>query len=318
MAVEEGWHRGYPHLELDRDAIQSLLGTAVLEAEVLSGGLRNTNYRMRLLGEPRPVVLRLYTADPAACGREISLMRLVAERIPVPGVLRADPTANPPWALFEWMDGMRFDRMLVQASAAEIHDACRSAGEVLAAVHSFALAGPGFLGPDLDIVEALGYSWLTGVAKFFDQERARRMMGAELASSVVRLIQREEWRLADAWTQSHLIHADYKPWNLLVRQSAAGWAISAALDWEFSFAGPPLCDLGIFLRYSERMPSEYVTGFLDGYRTAGGSAPANARNLARLIDLVSLWTFLERGSDDPAMIRDVKSLLVATVESFAR
>jgi hypothetical protein len=90
------------------------------------------------------------------------------------------------------------------------------------------------------------------------------------------------------------------------------------LDWEFTFAGPPLCDLGIFLRYSERMPSEYAAGFLDGYRGAGGSAPADARNLARLIDLVSLWTFLERASDDPAILRDVKPLLVATVDAFSQ
>jgi len=55
---------------------------------------------------------------------------------------------------------------------------------------------------------------------------------AELATSVVRLVQREEWRLVDAWSQSHLVHADYKPWNLLVRQSASDWAIIGALDWE--------------------------------------------------------------------------------------
>jgi hypothetical protein len=58
---------------------------------------------------------------------------------------------------------------------------------------------------------------------------------------VLRLIQREGWRLASVWSQSNLIHADYQPWNLLVRRGAAGWAMSAALD----------CDFGIFLRYSD-------------------------------------------------------------------
>jgi aminoglycoside phosphotransferase (APT) family kinase protein len=120
------------------------------------------------------------------------------------------------------------------------------------------------------------------------------------------------------WSQSSLVHADYKPWNLLVRRGASGWAISAALDWEFSFAGPPLCDFGIFLRYSERMPAQYQTGLLEGYRAAGGSLPADARDLARLIDLVSLWTFLERVPDDPAILHDVTLLLAATVEAFSR
>ena len=53
------------------------------------------------------------------------------------------------------------------------------------------------------------------------------------------------------WSKSNLVHADYKPWNLLVRRGAAGWAMGAALDWEFTFAGPVLCDFGIFLRYSD-------------------------------------------------------------------
>ena len=75
----------------------------------------NTNYKLRLAGEEPPAVLRLYTAEAAACAREVALMQLVGERVPVPRVLSADPTADPPWALFEWIDGERFDQMLVQA-----------------------------------------------------------------------------------------------------------------------------------------------------------------------------------------------------------
>jgi hypothetical protein len=55
-----------------------------MEADLLGGGLRNPNYRLHLAGDPRPVVLRLYTADTAACAREVSLMGLVGERVPVP------------------------------------------------------------------------------------------------------------------------------------------------------------------------------------------------------------------------------------------
>jgi hypothetical protein len=60
-----------------------------------------------------------------------------------------------------------------------------------------------------------------------------------------------------------------------------------------------------------------VAGFFDGYRAGGGSVLADARNLARLIDLVSLWTFLERAHDDPVLLRDVKPLLEATVDAFS-
>jgi Ser/Thr protein kinase RdoA (MazF antagonist) len=188
---------------------------------------------------------------------------------------------------------------------------------VLAAIHSHRFDRPGFLGPELEIAEPMGYPWLAGVQTFFGQERARRLVGGDLADGVVRLVEREGWRLADVWGQARLLHADYKPWNLLVRRNGSGWAVSAALDWEFALAGPPLADFGVFLRYSDRLPAAYATGFLGGYRVAGGRVPPDARRLARLIDLVSLWTFLERTPEDPAMVRDLRPLLAATVDAFS-
>lgn len=316
MAVEEGWRRRFPHVALDREAIEQRIGAHVLEAELLAGGLRNTNYKV-LLGRPiRPVVLRLYTADPTACAREVALLQLVHDRVPVPGVLQADPAADPPWALFEWIDGVRFDRMLSANSTEAVEQSCRSAGEVLAAIHAYTFAGPGMLGPHLEIAEPMGFPWLTGVEEFFASEYARQLVGDARANGVLRLVDREASGLEAMWSQSSLIHCDYKPWNLLVRQGTSGWAISAALDWEFSISGPPLCDIGIFLRYSDRMPPEYTSGLLDGYRAAGGSLPDDARNLARLIDLVSLQTFLERAGDDPAIISDVVQVLAATLDAF--
>jgi hypothetical protein len=58
--------------------MRSLLGGAVLESEVLRGGLRDTNCKLRLAGEDQPVVLRLYTAEAATCAREVALMGLVS------------------------------------------------------------------------------------------------------------------------------------------------------------------------------------------------------------------------------------------------
>jgi hypothetical protein len=62
MAVEASWQRREPFLRLDRAAIQTLLGMRAAEAEPLSGRLRNTNYKIQLVDEARPAVLRLYTS----------------------------------------------------------------------------------------------------------------------------------------------------------------------------------------------------------------------------------------------------------------
>lgn len=317
MAVELGWQRRHPHIALDRAAAGELIGRDVLDLELLSGGLRNTNYRLKLAGqESQEAVLRLHTADAGACAREAALLRLVARDVPVPAVLRSEPEARPPWALLAWMDGVRFDQMLVSSTPAEVAEACASAGAVLAAIHRFAFAAPGFLGPRLEIAEPMGYSWLTGVREFFAQDRARELVGSELAQQVVQLVDREGWRLDAVWSQSRLAHADYKPWNLLVRRGPHGWRISAVLDWEFSLSAPPLCDVGIFLRYASRLAPEYETSFLAAYVAAGGVLPPDARNMARLIDLVSLWTFLERAEVEAAVVGEVKSVLQETLGAF--
>ncbi len=315
MAVEEAWPRRQPVLRLDRAAIQGLIRLPVREAALLDGGLRNTNYRLRLLGELAPVVLRLYTADPMACRREVALMRLVDGRVPVPRVLDAKPEADPPWALVEWMEGTRFDQLLDRASPAEVEQGCRSAGAVLAAIHRFAFPAPGFLGPTLQIAAPMGESWLTGVEAFFASDPAQRLVGPELADRLVQLVRREGWRLDTVWGQSSLVHADYKPWNLLAQPTASGWTVGAVLDWEFALAGPRLYDVGVFLRYRDRMPGAYAGGFVDGYRAAGGSLPPDVLDRARLIDLVSLGMFLEH-DPDAQIVRDVRPLLHATLAAF--
>ena len=317
MTVEERWQRRFPHRPLDVDGIQQLVGSEVLKAELLTGGLRNTNYKVQLAGPGEPLVLRLYTADAAACAREVALVQLVHERVPVPAVVRAEPAADPPWTLFEWIDGVRFDHMLLSASAEEVEHSCRSAGAMLAAIHSFTFSGPGMLGPRLEIAEPMGFPWLTGVRDFFASGHARRLVGDDLANDVVQLVNREAWRLDGIWSQAHLIHCDYKPWNLLVHRDASGWCISGVLDWEFSISGPPLYDVSIFLRYRDRLPPEYTHGLLSGYRDAGGNLPEDAARLSRLIDLVSLSTFLERASDDQTIVNDVTPVLAAAVSTFS-
>jgi hypothetical protein len=55
-----------PTRAIDLAARRSLVGVAVLESDVLGGGLRNTNCNLRLAGNEPPVVLRPYDAEAAA------------------------------------------------------------------------------------------------------------------------------------------------------------------------------------------------------------------------------------------------------------
>jgi len=265
MAVEQGWQRGFAFVELSATEIEELIhpyaaGARVLEATLLTGGLRNTNYRVQLSSRAEPVVLRLYSADPSACRRETALSRLVEANVPVPHVLHAEPSAEPPWALVTWAEGVRFDEFMLTATEAEVDQAACSAGQVLAAIHAYQFSRPGFFGPDLDIAAPHGpeSGWSTMLTEWLLHGRSGSRLGPDITARLLHFIADNASRMDAIGGQTSLLHADYKPWNLLVKNNA----ISAVLDWEFAFSGAPSNDIGIFLRYSATQPPAYRTGFL--------------------------------------------------------
>jgi aminoglycoside phosphotransferase (APT) family kinase protein len=320
LAVAQGWRRRFAFIDLEPSQIETLIepfaaGARVLEAVPLSGGLRNTNYRLRLSSRPEPVVLRLFSADSSACPREAALERLVAGRVPVPEVLHSEPAADPPWNIVTWVQGERFDQVLRTADDELVRALSRDAGRVLARIHAFTFPTAGFLGPDLSVGAFDGYSgdWSHMLTDWLLHGHSGTRLGPRLTERLLRFIADNAPRVKAVGTQAHLLHSDYKPWNLLVR----GSEVAAVLDWEFAFSGWPLNDVGIYLRHSASLPPAYLDGFVGGYVDAGGELPADWQRLARLIDLISLCYFLERPEDDPAVVRDVKPLIETTLSDFA-
>jgi aminoglycoside phosphotransferase (APT) family kinase protein len=349
--VERRWERQHPFLRLDRAAVARRLrplfpGARVREVAPLTGGLRNTNYRVRLddpavPGAGREVALRLYTADRAACQREVALAARVGATVPVPAVLYADPAAEPPFAVFDWVAGVRLDELLQTGDPRAVESAARAAGAALAPIHAVIFPGAGFLGPRLSVATPLDLSdtgWPAAMEHFLFHGRAGAHLGEDLTRRLWGLVTREAPRLRPLRGDRSLVHADYKPWNLLLRPPAGGappagpgaaptedaplavpggvWSMAAVLDWEFAFAGPPLVDVAIFLRHRAALPPAYVRGFLEGYAAAGGRLPEDWAAMTRLLDLLNLASMLERARAGSAAARDICALMGATVDGW--
>jgi aminoglycoside phosphotransferase (APT) family kinase protein len=141
-------------------------------------------------------------------------------------------------------------------------------------------------------------------------------LGPELTGAVQRLLRENATLLAAADTQIVLVHGDYKAQNLLVRQAGASWDVAAVLDWEFAFAGSPLFDVAICLRYGDILPPAFTTAFAAGYRAHGGILPPDWRRIIRLLDLVNLCGFLDAPDARGPMIAEVTALLRATVAGW--
>jgi aminoglycoside phosphotransferase (APT) family kinase protein len=324
VAVETGWGRRFAFVQLSQREIEHLIrpfapGARVLEATPLDGGRRNTNYRLRLATYADPTLLRLYSSRDelaaGACDREAALLNLVAPRVPAPRVLHSAADGDPPWSLLTWVDGVRFDLYLTSATPSEAEAASRSAGRVLAAIHAHEFARPGWFGSDLSLGPPPwpDISWSEMLTGWVADGKAGERLGPGLKTRLLELIRDQAPRVKPLLGTNRLVHADFKPWNMLVR----GGEVSGVVDWEGAYSGNPLVDLGIYLRYSDRLPPGYRDGFARGYAEAGGQLPDDWFSLARLTDLINLAFFLEFGGRDAAIVRDVVPLIETTLADFA-
>jgi hypothetical protein len=91
-------------------------------------------------------------------------------------------------------------------------------------------------------------------------------------------------------------------------------ACAAVLDWEFSFSGSTLWDIGNFLRYERKGRPLVEPFFSQGCIDAGMTLPDDWRRIARTADLCSLCELLTRESLPADVVVEIVELIRATVE----
>jgi aminoglycoside phosphotransferase (APT) family kinase protein len=317
-------------MALDLAAVSRMIASAfaprksahAVSAQLLSGGLANTNYRVRVAGMRETFVLRLYTRDPMTCRTEVALNALVRERVPVPAISYADTEGElmgTPYALVEWVEGTPLTELLATGGGQEIERAGESAGAVLARIAAFTFPAAGFFGPELTIAEPLPIGPGAFVALLDDwlaPGPAHDQLGDEMTARLLGFIHAQA-PLLEATQDAHtLVHGDYKASNLLVRARDESWEVAAVLDWEFAFSGPPLFDLAIMLRH-ERADSPFTRGVARGYTASGGTLPPDWWRIIRLLDLLNLVQFLCLPGERPILVRDVTRLIAATMDGWS-
>jgi Ser/Thr protein kinase RdoA (MazF antagonist) len=323
--MERNWERARQFIELPAAVIEERVRAAFPDARLtaarpLKAGLRNTNYRLEIEGGPSPLVLRLYVADPEACAREAAVLRAMGSRggrVPVPRVLHADPAAGPPFALLEWLDGVPLDEVLRGEDAASAVRIAAVCGVALAAIHETRFPAPGFLGPQMRVVRPMP-AWARTVLSALDGAVEERL-GPGLVARVRQTVESNGRAVEAVWSEAVLVHADFKPWNLLVRSEEAGssipgrWRLSGVLDWEFACAGSKLIDFATFVRDEAALAPGWSDALADAYRSAGGTLPADWRRLTRLVDLLNLIQMLAWSGGQAT--EDLRRLVGETLEA---
>jgi len=319
------WLRAEPRRTLPEAVLRPIASRAlphsrVLEAQPLAGGLRNANFKLRLDGGERPLVLRLYEHDASLCRKEIDLLRMLGGAVPVPTVIHAEPQGLdgiPPFAVLEYVEGIDFRELRRGGDVEAIAQAAESAGEVLAAIGRFRFPKAGWLGPG-PVVTAPLIEGADPMPRFVDlclkSANLRRRMPAEVRAGLHVLA----WAQAPAWAElerePRLVHGDFNGGNLMVREASGRWQVAAVLDWEFAVSSTPLADLGNFLRYEHASRPLLEPHFSEGYRRAGGELAGHWRQLARFADLLAVCESLTHDGLPDAATAELLELARATLE----
>jgi aminoglycoside phosphotransferase (APT) family kinase protein len=325
--MEEGWERP-PRLELSLHDLRQLIepafpGAVIAEQAVLSTGLANTNIRFRLRGDERSYVLRVHTREHRAAARERDLMGYLASNprssIPVAPLVYSDPAplrGEHPYSIWGFVEGTLLQDLFGTLSESELVEIAGVCGRVAAAfaVHRFPKCGE--FGAKLVVAEDYGAPSQfvpDAVHRALFGGLAGERLGVRLRDALWTAVVRTSPLLTELDGQYTLVHADYKRSNLLLERALEGWNVAAVLDWEFAFAGPPLIDVGLFLRAGDALPTGFRDAFAAGYRAAGGELPSEWLRLSRLVDLLSQITFLGDPRDRPRVVAETTAVVEETV-----
>ncbi len=327
--MEEGWEKErLPQVELSLDELQRLVepafpGAAIAEHAVIGTGLANTNIRFRLQGREPGYVLRLHTREPKAAAREHELMSYLASNprasIPVARLVYSDPApqrGTHPYSIWGFVEGTLLQELFKTLSDPELVDIAATCGRVAAAFATHRFPKCGELGAKLQVVEEYGAPSQfvpDTVHKALFGGIAGQRLGVRLRDALWTAVERAAPLLSEVDGQYALVHADYKRSNLLLQRAGTTWSVSAVLDWEFACAGPPIIDIGLFLRAGEALPAGFRDAFAAGYREAGGELPSEWLRLSRLVDLVSQVTFLSDPRDRPRVLAETTGVVEETV-----
>ncbi len=260
--------------------------------DVLAGGLRTLNLRF---GDR---VVRIAIVPDHDLRKEAAVMDCVRGEVRVPRLLGGDAGA----LLLEYVP-----HVPIPGTAA----AARAVGRAAARIHAHRFERSGFLDGDLGVVEPFTTA-LDGLLEWVVPKlrgTAGRRLG-DRARAVEALWGRYDAELRAACAQPALTHADFKPANVKWVPAESDVVV---FDWEFAWAGPPLMDIGQFLRWG--VPGPFAAGLARAYQEAGGVLPGGWRRTCEVLDLFSLVAFLDDREDRPIRDRDV---LLRISETLAR
>jgi hypothetical protein len=219
--------------------------------------------------------------------------------------------------LMQYVAGITFRQLKRTRDTQAIGEAAHSVGKTLAEIGKYRFPEPGRFGAGAQVVGPM-IEGPDPLLQFFEQ----CISDSTFRSRTTEKSRGQLHELVHAWAprmhclnaERSLVHSDFNSPNIMVKQVDGRWEVSAIIDWEFAFSGPPLFDVGNFLRYERKGRPVLEPFFSRSFEENGGWLPEGWKRLARIIDLTSLCEFLTREVLPTDVVTEVLELVQATIE----
>ena len=303
MTFKHRWEQTATLYSLPEGTIDGMVRQAypqqkLLSHKVLSGGCANLNIKIQLEGLEWPFILRIYLRDQDAAYREQKLGELLKATVPVPLTHYVGDHAGYRFAITDFLPGISLRELLLGEVPYDMKAIMEEVGRVLSKISSHTFPQNGFFERDLKVIDYAPNGYRTLARESLDNHTVASQLSPEMILKIRHYLDNYSSLFPDD-SESHLVHADFDPANILVEKREGHWRISGILDWEFSFSGATVCDVASMLRYVHHMPPEFAQAFLKGLETGGIHLPVNWRLTIHMVNLVSLLDCLARA--DPAV-----------------
>ncbi|MDN5212436.1 aminoglycoside phosphotransferase family protein [Fulvivirgaceae bacterium BMA12] len=319
-AMESTWERRNQIYPVNKALAQQLFDPFIPQKNItaityLSGGLRNTNYKISVDGYKTPFVLRIYADEDESCKKELAIYKLLKGVVPLPQIYYTTTTKDiidRSFSILGYLEGTTLANM-IKSGWQPGEEIASEIGGLLGTIHSHRFEKTGFLDENLRVSEELGpiHEWMEKyVLQPVGTDKVQQKLPPGLAERLKIFVRQEQTVLSDK-PPLVLSHGDFKPTNILI----SGHKITGILDWEFAFAGPYYFDLGQILRYDEDLPHNFENHLMAGYRqNIDYNIPEYWKRMARSIDLINLIGFLEDCQNRPEMQKQVVRLISKTID----
>ena len=267
--------------------------------DIISGGCANLNIKLLLEGEEQPLLLRIYLRNKNSAILEQNLYKLLGPQVPVPIIYYVGFIEEYRFSICQFIEGITLRDLLLSDIPHNVEAIMKEVGLNLAKISKIEFEAAGFFDQNLNIIERTSReSYLTFADQLWQNQFICQTLSPTIINKIKNYLNKYVELIPDK-NEKHLVHGDFDPANILVKQIEGKWKIAAILDWEFGFSGSIMFDVANCLRYSHHMPDIFSISFLEGLEEGDVVLPDNWQITAHLLNLVSLLDILSRR--DPKM-----------------